>query len=807
MLYSSAGILALIIHLIINHDILLKTSSRDIVPAYDQYRGYLFNVMVYYITDILWGLLYERGMITAVFIDTAVYFYAMATTVYMWTRYVVAYLKEDRFFGRALKSSGLLFFIYEVIMIVVNFFFPILYSFDEAGVYHAQSARFVTLGIQVIMFFMTSVFAFLSSFKQEGNMKFRHLTIAVHSLAMVGFVIAQVNFPLLPLYAIGCMLGGCLLHSFVLENEKEEHHTTLEETLREGALEGNYYDTLTGLQGTAHFFKEAHDKRAKELSEGGHPVFLYCDVNGMKYYNERNSFAVGDKLLLSLARLLADRFGDGHCSRLGSDKFVVYCVEEGLEDKLKDVFKKWEELNGDDCPAIRVGIYPDRKGDIMIGAACDRAKMARDTIYNSYVSAYKFFDEKLREDAEMQQYVNSHLDEAIRDEHIDIYFQPIVRATNGRVCDEEALARWNDPEKGMLTPDKFIPALEKANLIYKLDLYMVEKVLKKLQKQKEAGLYLVPQSVNLSRADFDSCDMVEEIRKRVDEAGVPHDLISIEITESIIGSDFDFIKTQVERFRALGFPVWLDDFGSGYSSMDVLQSMTFDLIKFDMRFMQQFDKSKNNRVILSELVRMTDALGIDTICEGVETEEQVEFLREIGCAKLQGYYYARPMPLEKILERYATGTQIGFENPEESSYFNAIDRINLHDLTVVTQEEEEELRNYFDTVPMAIIEVRGNKARFTRTNKAYREFMLRTFNFDLSGLSGTSFEETPEGPGMPFVIMLRQCCNKGGRAVFDEKMPDGMVVHSFMRRIACNPLTETIAAAVAVLAISDETSL
>ena len=200
----------------------------------------------------------------------------------------------------------------------------------------------------------------------------------------------------------------------------------------------------------------------------------------------------------------------------------------------------------------------------------------------------------------------------------------------------------------MLPPDDFIPYLENAGVIYKLDLYVLDEALRKMNILKAAGEKVVPISVNLSRTDFDACDMVEEIRRRVDEAGIGHDMISIEITESIIGSDFDFMKKQVERFQKIGFPVWMDDFGSGYSTLDVLQDIHFDLIKLDMRFMQRFNESEDSRIIVTELIRMAIDLGVDTICEGVETGEEVGFLRNIGCTKFQGYYYGKPAPFEEL---------------------------------------------------------------------------------------------------------------------------------------------------------------
>lgn len=179
------------------------------------------------------------------------------------------------------------------------------------------------------------------------------------------------------------------------------------------------------------------------------------------------------------------------------------------------------------------------------------------------------------------------------------------------------------------------------------------------------------------------------MRRRVDAAGFSRDKINIEVTESVIGSDFEFMKSQIERFRSLGFRVWMDDFGSGYSTLDVLQSIRFDLIKFDMRFMKEFDTSEKSRKMLTELIRMAISLGVDTVCEGVETKEQADFLREIGCTMMQGYYFCRPIPFEKILERYQKVIQIGFENPEESGYYAAVGKINLYDLAILSNEDQE----------------------------------------------------------------------------------------------------------------------
>ena len=802
MFYSSAGTLSIIILLIINKDVLGKSSMKEVDPAIRHYRSFLAAVLIYDLTDVLWGILYEHGMITLTYIDTMIYFIALAACILTWTRYVLAYLREEKnAFSKVLTAAGYIIFFFQIGMVVLNKFAPWMFWFDEKGVYHAGSARYFAMGIQMLMFMMSAIYALNVSLKSEGATRARYRTIGFVSLTMAVFVTLQVLFPLLPFSAVGYLLAACMLHIFVLENEKEEYRDELEKQLKENVLKGNYYDLLTGLPGMTYFFDLAAKKRSELVVSGGSPAFLFMNMNGMKFYNQKYGFNAGNDVLWSFAQMLKTRFGEENCSRFGEDHFVVFTEEKGLKEAMEKLLTDWEEQQGNEAPTIHAGVYLDHQLTEDISVACDRAKAACDDIGKTYFSSVRYYDTVMLERAEKQQYIVSHIDQAVEEGWINVYYQPIVRSSNGWVCDEEALARWIDPVRGILSPADFIPYLEEAGQLYKLDLYVVEQVLYKLKRIQAAGLDQVPQSVNLSRADFDSCDIVEEIRKRVDAADIPRSLLTIEITESIIGSDFDFMKEQIDRFRELGFCVWMDDFGSGYSSLDLLQSIHVDLIKFDMHFMRQFDQSEKSRVILTELMKLTIGLGIDTLCEGVENEEQLEFLREIGCNKLQGFYYTKPICEEEILERYRKGRQIGFENPSEAGYYDAIGRVNLYDLASISDEDADDMNYYFNTIPMAVIEVRGEKARFTRSNQSYRDFMQQVFGFSLKGLPPT-FEETPEGPGKPFVIKLRQCCAEGGRKAFDEMMPDGTRIHSFMRKIAENPKTGTTAAVVAVLSIN-----
>ncbi|MBR4529020.1 MAG: EAL domain-containing protein [Lachnospiraceae bacterium] len=560
------------------------------------------------------------------------------------------------------------------------------------------------------------------------------------------------------------------------------------------------YDSLTGLPNMTYFFELAITSRDKVIAEGGHCAIGYVDFNGMKYFNKKHGFAEGNNMLRGFASLLEGRFGNENCCHISQDTFCFFALTYNLEENLRILFEEVAEMVGERQITVRVGIYTDSIDLVDTSVACDRARYACNSIRDNHHSSYCFFDESMLATENQRQYILDNLDRALSEGWIRAYYHPIVRAANAMVCDEEALARWEDPVRGTLSPADFIPFLEDAGLIWRLDLYMVEQVLQRMKKQQAAGLYVVPISVNLSRTDFDACDIVEEIRRRVDDAGVAREMIPIEITESVLARDFDFMKEQIERFRELGFPVWMDDFGSGYSSLDLLQTIHFDLIKLDMRFMKQFDNGEKSRVIITELMKMAIGLGIETVSEGVEEHEQVDFLKEVGCTKLQGYFFTNPLPFDEIMRRHEQGVSLMLENPEEASYYEAIGRINLYDMALSATDTPESVTQYFNTFPMEVLESDDRTFRIIRCNKTYRDVM------DSSGATGRigatfSYADLQDAPDASVITAIRQCALSGERMFINERIGDHASVHALVRRIAVNPVTGLNACLVVVLGI------
>ncbi|SFG20793.1 EAL domain-containing protein [Oribacterium sp. WCC10] len=558
------------------------------------------------------------------------------------------------------------------------------------------------------------------------------------------------------------------------------------------------HDYLTGLPDMNYFFELSQSCHEIAAEKHRSTAMMFMDLHGMQAYNQRYGYTEGDKLIKSIADILVQHFSIKNCCRITADHFAVCTFADTLDKHIPSLIKDFGLANDGKNLPVRMGVYKSDLEAVGSATACDRAKIACDSCGNIYNSTVVYFDKKLLDKFENKRYVFENFEMALDEGWLYVNYQPIVRTSNGKVCCEEALVRWQDPTKGLIPPLDFIPILEDAKIAYKLDLYVAEQVINKLKKQSVEGLYVVPTSINLSRTDFHFCDMVEEIRRRVDDAGLERSSIIIEITESIIMDDVDFMMVQINRFRELGFSVWMDDFGSGYSSPDILQRVHFDVIKLDKAFISQIEKSEGSRIIITELIRLANGLGSETVAEGVETSEQVEFLKEIGCTRVQGFFYYKPISYEEILEMNKKDILKGFENPMESEYYSILGNVNLYDVSFASDEEDESLRNYFDTMPMFIVEVSDHEAIFARGNKSYRDFMVK-YHYDLYTKERINYTDSSSITNPDLIQALRKCRSDGKRIVVGVKNKNGDLTHLFLRRIATNPVTGIVAIAIIIL--------
>jgi EAL domain-containing protein (putative c-di-GMP-specific phosphodiesterase class I) len=255
-------------------------------------------------------------------------------------------------------------------------------------------------------------------------------------------------------------------------------------------------------------------------------------------------------------------------------------------------------------------------------------------------------------------YVVNSIDSAVSNGWIVPFYQPVVWSDTKELCGCEALARWMDPVYGQLFPNEFIPVLEEYRLIHKLDKAIFESVCRDLRAAMDAGKPVVPVSLNFSRLDFELMDAPQELEDLVTRYRIPKELIHVEVTESALTDNFSRLNAAMNRIKELGYSLWLDDFSSGYSSLNVLKDYQFDVVKIDMRFLSNLENSEKSKTLIDCIVKMANRINMLTLTEGVETEMQAEFLNQIGCNRLQGYLFGKPIPKDALYTRIDSGELI-----------------------------------------------------------------------------------------------------------------------------------------------------
>lgn len=350
-----------------------------------------------------------------------------------------------------------------------------------------------------------------------------------------------------------------------------------------------------------------------------------------------------------------------------------------------------------------------------------------------------------------EKFVRENFDNALKSHQIQVYYQPEIRALTGRVCGFEALARWIDPELGVISPADFIPVLEKINRIHELDLYMVREVCKWQAQVRDSGQILTRDSVNLSQRDFDACDIFAEVDKIRREYDSSPKQLNIEITESALTGSSDTLREGMDKFRAAGYHLWMDDFGSGFSSLNNLKDYEFDVLKIDMAFLRDFDKKPKSRIIIAAIVNMAKELGIHTLAEGVETKAQYEFLRKIGCEKLQGFLFGKPEPIAAANDK---STQKDIESPADSKYYRDIGQLNVlsyHPLNHGNPQLE-----VMNNQALAIIEVMGDKMRYLFANQAYHRYN-RSIGYETLERSAETLNTRQDVHDCMFWDLIKKC--------------------------------------------------
>lgn len=439
-------------------------------------------------------------------------------------------------------------------------------------------------------------------------------------------------------------------HQKFLEAKKAEHIENVNSYLGEIAIT----DEATGISNMTDFRNRVGEIRSCTPDDFLTRIFLFLDITNFSSYNERHGFDQGSQFLSSVAHTIKYTFAEDPVARFSDDHFVVFTHRSGMEDKISSIRKKVVVADTDIKLGLKVGSYIPEDIACHTNTACDFARYACDSIKKKYDVDYCEYTTASAEDFARRQYVINNIDKAIKNDYIQIYYQPVVMSKNKELCGVEALARWIDPKYGFMPPYAFISVLEEYRQIHKLDTYVVKKVCKDLL-DPDKNIPVLPVSINFSRLDFELMDIEKLLEEYVEKQGIDKKLIHIEVTESALSQNNQKLKDTLLNLKEKGYSLWLDDFGSGYSGLNILKEYEFDMMKIDMAFLRNFADTPKSRPILKNIVALANDIGMKTLSEGVETEDAFKFLRSIGCERIQGYLFGKPMPKDELTDRIRKG--------------------------------------------------------------------------------------------------------------------------------------------------------
>ncbi len=478
---------------------------------------------------------------------------------------------------------------------------------------------------------------------------------------------------------------------------------------------------------------------------------ISLNINRLKVINDLYGKDEGDKLLLYICYILKHLTDSEYESyaRLYADNFAICKIrEEGYEEKLAKALRYYLSKYPLNLKiSICFGIYRVTNRNVSVSLMFDRADMALKNLKGSYTNIYAYYEKTHRNTLLEEQEIINDMHNALINNEIKVYFQPKYILSDSKIVGAEALARWLHPQRGMLSPDKFIPIFEKTGFITDMDEYVLEFICKSLRRWIDSGLPVVPISVNVSRIDIYNPDLCNNIKALIDKYEIPINLLELEITEtSYMENPAQLIETVI-KLKKLGFIVEMDDFGTGYSSLNMLNQVPVDVLKLDLKFMKEVNSKSKSANILNSIVSMAKWLELPVVAEGVETKEQVEFLKSIGCNKGQGYYFAKPMPCEDFEALlYKPDNIIKTDDYRLPDVF-----VDLHEFW----EPNSQINILFNRFVggLGIFELKGNNFDILRANDRFYDI----FEIDIDSL----YKMVPN---------FRDYIDKDDRLVFYEKL-------------------------------------
>ncbi len=478
------------------------------------------------------------------------------------------------------------------------------------------------------------------------------------------------------------------------------------------------HDALTGLYNRSAFLSAA-DAVVKASTSDSY-ILMCADIDNFRFINERFGRDEGDRLLKFAAEklLVYSESMEGFPGRLSNDVFAVL-----LKNTVYVIAKANEIMQGffADYPlkaklSCRAGAYIISDTDITVDTMLDRAAVAKESIRGKYGKRLALYDESMNRQALLEKDIADHMEAALADNQFQIYFQPQFNHLTGALAGAEALVRWVDPRRGVISPMEFIPVFEKNGFIVKLDEYVWEKTAEHMSGWLLSGGAKIAVSVNVSREDTKDPELCSRLTRIIKKYGIPIQLFRLEITESMFADDAERLSRVVDDLHRAGFLIEMDDFGSGYSSLNILKDIPVDILKLDMRFFAGNDNLGRGGMIVGAVLRMSRWLGIPVIAEGVEHKHQADFLLSIGCPTIQGFLYEKPMPVKEFTDRF-----IFVKNAEDVSDARVSTLLNKQGFWDSSSFDSSLFSHFIG--PAVVFEARGGEYEFIRMNTRFMELI------------------------------------------------------------------------------------
>lgn len=426
-----------------------------------------------------------------------------------------------------------------------------------------------------------------------------------------------------------------------------------------------YDDTITGGKNDNYF----RDVASRAIWENDSIPYLVVrfDIVNFRYINEAYGHTRADELLRIVGEESARVFkGKEICTRMTADQFVLLAkndkeFDEKCESMISVINDRARDAGIMFPIRLKQGIYQIRKDDTDIGIIIDRANAARKTLTGDEKLLTVVYSDKIVGQMYKIDQIESEMESAMANGEFKVFIQPKWDIVHDRIYGGEALVRWIKPDGSRVFPDEFIPVFEKNGFVEKLDMYMLEEVCKKQRNLIDQNKTIYPISVNQSRILMHSPEYVNQVAKILKRYRIPKGYIELEVTETVFLDERNLMITTMNQLKKMDVQLSMDDFGSGYSSLNMLKDIPFDVMKIDREFFSESATSNSSILILRKIIEMAEGLGIRVLCEGVETQEQVDLLRKLGCNYVQGYFYSKPVPSEEFFEKYCHEMEQGKE--------------------------------------------------------------------------------------------------------------------------------------------------